>query len=68
MLFRRRWVAPLLVAWGAAVTVTGALTTVVWGGQGWGVAAAAGASIVAIVLLVPWAWRAHARAPGPPRG
>lgn len=67
MLFRRGWVAALLLAWGAAVTVTGGLAPVVWGEQGWGVGAAAGASVAAAVALVLWAWRAHERA-GTPGG
>jgi hypothetical protein len=61
MAFRRRWVEPLLYAWGAALTATGTLATVVWGGEGWGVAAVGGVSIAIVVALVVWAWRAHAR-------
>jgi hypothetical protein len=62
MALRPRWVAALLLGWGAALTVTGALATVVWGEQGWGVAAVAGVSIAAVVALILWAWRAHERA------
>lgn len=65
MAFRPRWVAALLLAWGAALTVTGALATVVWGEQGWGVAAVAGVSIAGVFALILWAWRAHLRASAP---
>jgi hypothetical protein len=65
MALRPEWVERLLYAWGAALTVTGSMATVVWGGQGWGAATAAAVSIVGIVALVVWAWRAHRRASDP---
>ena len=61
MAFRRRWVTPLLVAWGGALTVTGALAAVVWGEAEWWAGAIGGAGVLAVVALVVWAWRAHLR-------
>jgi len=61
MAFRPRWVTPLLVAWGAALTVTGAMAAVVWGGAAWWAGAVGGAGVLGVVALVLWAWRAHLR-------
>ena len=59
MALRPRWVTPLLVAWGAAITVTGALAAVVWGGAEWWAGVIGGAGVLAVVALVLRAWRAH---------
>jgi len=67
MAFRRHWVTPLLVAWGGALTVTGAMAAVVWGEASWGAAAAGAVGVLGVVALVVWAWRAHLRATGPER-
>jgi len=61
MAFRPRWVTPLLVAWGAALAVTGALAAVVWGGAEWWAGAVGGAGVLGVVVLVLWAWHAHLR-------
>src|SRR4051812_21396159 len=69
MAFRPAWVTALLIAWGAALTMTGTLATVVWGGAGWPIGAVAGVSILAVVALIVWAWRAPRRgASSEPRG
>lgn len=57
----RRWVLPLLVAWGAALTVTGGLAPVVWGEQGALVRIVAGLCTAGIAALVLWACRSHNR-------
>jgi hypothetical protein len=57
----RRWVLPLLLAWGAALTVTGGLAPVVWGEQGALVGILAGLCTAGIVALVFWACRSHNR-------
>jgi hypothetical protein len=57
----RRWVLPLLLAWGAALTVTGGLAPVVWGEQGALVGVLGGLCTAAIVALVFRAARAHNR-------
>ena len=57
----RRWVLPLLVAWGAALTVTGGLAPVVWGEQGALVGIVAGLCTAGIAALVLWACRSHNR-------
>jgi len=57
----RRWVLPLLLAWGAALTVTGGLAPVVWGEQGALVGVLGGLCTAAIVALAFLAARAHNR-------
>jgi hypothetical protein len=51
-----RLVFPILIAWGLAVTATGALAPVVYAGRplGWGVSG--GALTGAVVSLLLWAW------------
>jgi len=57
----RRWVLPLLLAWGAALTIIGGLAPVVWGEQGPAVGIFAGICTAGIVALVLWACRSHNR-------
>ena len=57
----RRWVLPLLIAWGAALTLTGGLAPVVWGEQGVLVGLLGGLCTAGIVALVFWACRSHNR-------
>lgn len=64
MFVRRRWVFPILVAWGLALTVTGGLAPVVFGGTNVWIGVAGGASVAAVVALVLWGWRKHT-APAP---
>ncbi|HEX4438543.1 MAG TPA: hypothetical protein VH854_00640 [Thermoanaerobaculia bacterium] len=61
MALRPRWVTALLIAWGVAVTATGTVAPVVWGGAGWGAGAAGGAATAAVAWLEIAGWRAHAR-------
>src|SRR5262249_47528338 len=56
---RRRWVMPLVVAWGVAVSVTGGLAAVVWGEVSAIVGVFAGCCTAAIAGLVVWACRRH---------
>ena len=57
----RRWVLPLLLAWGAALTVTGGLAPVVWGEQGALVGVLGGLCTAGVVALVFRACRSHNR-------
>jgi hypothetical protein len=57
----RRWVLPLLLLWGAALTLTGGLAPVVWGEQGALVGVLGGLCTAGIVALVVWACRRHNR-------
>ena len=57
----RRWILPLLLAWGGALTVTGALAPVVWGEQGALVGILGGLCTAGIVALVFRAARSHNR-------
>jgi hypothetical protein len=57
----RRWLLPLLLAWGAALTATGGLAPVVWGEQGALVGLLGGLCTAGIVALAFWAARAHNR-------
>jgi len=61
MALRRRWVAALLIAWGVAVTATGTIAPLVWGGAGWGACAAGGLATAVVAWLVVAGWRAHVR-------
>jgi hypothetical protein len=56
-LLLRRWSLPLLLVWGAALTVTGGLAPVVWGEQGPAVGLVAAVAVAAVVALVLWACR-----------
>ena len=57
----RRWVLPHLLLWGAALTLTGGLAPVVWGGQGALVGVLGGLCTAGIVALANWACRRHNR-------
>jgi hypothetical protein len=57
----RRWILPLLLAWGAALTATGGLAPVVWGEQSVIVGILGGLCTAGIVALVFRAARAHNR-------
>ncbi|HEV8357204.1 MAG TPA: hypothetical protein VGQ17_10610, partial [Gemmatimonadales bacterium] len=59
---RRRLVFPILVGWGIALVLTGALAPVVYGGSSLGVGLAGGAVTAVLVALVLRAW--PARGPG----
>jgi hypothetical protein len=56
---RLRVALPLLILWGAALTVTGGLAPVVWGEGGIPVGLAAGLSVAVVVFLVVRGWRKH---------
>jgi hypothetical protein len=57
----RRWVLPLVLLWGAALTLTGGLAPVVWGKQGALVGVLGGLCTAGIVALAIWACRRHNR-------
>ncbi|HEY1251870.1 MAG TPA: hypothetical protein VGH97_11830 [Thermoanaerobaculia bacterium] len=59
LLIRGRWILPLVIAWGAALSVTGGLAAVVWGGQSAVVGVFAGLCTAGIAALVVWACRRH---------
>ena len=57
----RRWVLPLVFAWGAALKLTGGLAPVVWGEQGALVGVVGGLCTAGVVALALWACRRHNR-------
>ncbi len=57
----RRWVLPLLLLWGAALTLTGGLAPVVWGEQGALVGVLGGLCTAGVAALAIWAGRRHNR-------
>jgi hypothetical protein len=59
LLVRRRWILPLVIAWGVALSATGGLAAVVWGEQGAAVGILAGLCAAGIAALVVWACRRH---------
>lgn len=61
LLLRRRWSMPLLLVWGAALTLTGGMAPVVWGEQNALVGLLGAAVVAPIVGLVLWACRSHNR-------
>ncbi|HEY2798552.1 MAG TPA: hypothetical protein VGK26_11740 [Thermoanaerobaculia bacterium] len=58
-LILRRWVVPLLVLWGAVLTLTGGLAPVVWGEQNALVGLLAGLCTAGIAALALWGCRRH---------
>jgi hypothetical protein len=56
---RRPWVRLSLSGWAVFVALTAALSTVYWGGGGWGVAALSGIGALVVALLIVWGARAH---------
>ena len=64
MAFRSRVALPILIAWGSALTVAGALAPVVWGEAGVPVGLAAGLSVAVVVFLIVRAWRKTAGGEG----
>lgn len=64
MPLRPRFVLPILVLWGAALTVTGGLAPVVYGETGILVGVMAGVSVALVVVLVVWGWRKHSAGHG----
>jgi len=59
LLLRRRWSMPLLLVWGASLTLTGGMAPVVWGEQNALVGLIGGASVALIVGLALRACRSH---------
>ena len=65
-----RWTLGVLIVWAAAVTATGALAPVVWGGTSTMVGAESGCAVGALLAVILWSWHhvarraAGARAPG----
>ena len=57
----RRWMIPILLVWGVALTITGGLAPVVWGEQGALVGIVGGLSTAGVVALAIWACRSHNR-------
>ncbi len=57
LVVRRRWARLMLVAWGAAISISGGMAVVVWGGQGPLPAAAATVGSALIAWLTLWAVR-----------
>ena len=57
----RRWMIPILLVWGVALTITGGLAPVVWGEQGALVGIVGGLSTAGVVALAVWACRSHNR-------
>jgi len=57
LVVRRRWARLMLVAWGAALSISGGMAAVVWGGQGPLPAAAATVGSALIAWLTLWAVR-----------
>jgi hypothetical protein len=57
LVVRRRWARLMLVAWGAAISISGGMAAVVWGGQGPLPAAAATFASALIAWLTQWAVR-----------
>ncbi len=51
---RRSWTVPVLLGWGGALTATGGLAPVAWGGAGLGAGLAAGVATALIAALVVW--------------
>jgi hypothetical protein len=58
---RPSWTVWALVVWSVALTVTGTMAPVVWGGADWRVGVLAGVVTLSIAALVAWGAVAHLR-------
>lgn len=61
LLRHRRWLGIALAVWGLAVTSTGILAPMVWGGGGWGAGVLGGAVTAIVASLIAWGALAHRR-------
>lgn len=61
LLARRSWLRSALLIWLVAISITGALAPVAWGGASWSAGALGGAATAAVAGLVVWAALAQAR-------
>lgn len=59
---RGAWLRWALLAWAIALTATGTMAPVAWGGAGWNAAVLGGAATAAVAGLISWGAVAHSRA------
>ena len=61
LLRRPRWVRPAFTLWAAALSFTGGLAPVVWGGAEWWVGVLSGVATLLLAALICWGAFAHVR-------
>jgi hypothetical protein len=64
LLARARWAPFAFAGFTVAVTITGTLAPVVWGGSSWTSGLIGGLSALIIALLATWGGLVHLRSPG----